>query len=378
MKKILFLLAILLPAGCSLTENSAMDTMETGVPRLLISATNTGLLSHLQANDWSPQRQILESKRYLYFLSDRSFQGVDICGNMASTGPGTNGLFRAEALSPVIYSNLECVYSFPPGSRVKNVVVTTKHGSFFNPQAPLFYATFSPDQISPFTIVKHYADQVGYQTTSAGFSSPYDVQLSGYTEVSTNLAITNGFVFVTFVTNIPLRGDTKVLKAFMVPVLQSGPLLPVPGNAFPLEHVITSKLAISSLINDPWPLRLPSRMEPGKTVFGFVFTYGEILCLDLNLNMRTITDFLSIDRNLLQFFSDPAQALRDERVLPLFWITHYPGTADRTPSVDPATGLYFASDRAGRGFFDLYFVPKEVLTSPPSIQIPDVQGLTNR
>lgn len=55
-------------------------------------------------------------------------------------------------------------------------------------------------------------------------------------------------------------------------------------------------------------------------------------------------------------------------ILPLLRVTHYAGTIDRNPSYDPATGLYFSSNRDGK--YNLYLVPKDLLYLPEWLEMP--------
>lgn len=363
---------LLLAGGCSLTDGDTSTGEPGSQPRLLISGTNVGLLSDPAANDWSPVMQTVNGKRYLYFLSDREFMGMDSFGVEITTSSNRIGVFRAEMLAtPGHFSNLECLYAFASNEQVKNIVVTKF--TDMEPDYPDFFASHRMNPAESFSISRiNWFDGMVNPSPQSSLDILDQKQLSGYTEVSTNGTTTNSYLFVSYTTNSAI-GPIRVLKPFLLDPF-GGPPTPAPIAAFPFNFVVKNKLFINGQIDDAWPVVLPSRLDPGKTVFGFVFSYGGVLCFDININKRHMGDFLDLSKPLAEMIDSESGALRDERVLPLFWVTHYPGTVDRTPSIDRESGLYFASDRAGRGVFDLYFVPKEVVYSPETVVLPETQG----
>ena len=354
----LCLLPLLLAFGCSLNHD---DSGTAAVPslKLLVNGTNKTMVSDFSANDWSPQMQTHYGIPYIYFLSDRNFSTNDYMGYPINTGPGTNGIFRAQMVEPGIYSNLECLFAFPAGYRVKSIVVP--------PLENLIYASVSPEEGIPFQLYRVENAEGWIGSWSTVMTSPYNIDLAGYADI-----YGTSYLYVSHVTNVGLYFGIRVLEPMAVPVNYWDPLSRT-YRMIPFNFIMKKRLSLPGEIGDHWPVTFSSERQAGKSAFGFICSWGGVLCLGVDVYLSNAEDSYNQNQTALEVLQNTNNVMETKRALPVFWITHYPGTIDRTPSFDPATGLYFASTREGMGLFNLYRVPLPYLTIPDTVVIPEDQ-----
>lgn len=384
-KMVLLLLPLLLAVSCSLTDADA-PASGTAHLRLLTGSGAPTTLSHPDYDDWSPQMVNWGGRKYLYFLSTRPYEGPYFNGGswglFISKISNSVKILRAEEVRPGEYSNLQ-LYGEVPDTAIYPAIVAYSNYPF---PAPVVYCQRIFDGMA----------SIGSLENSEGdlFFIPSPIQGSylggSWTEagsthifVGTNERQTRDFLFQG---NGTVAFDGLTFKGY--------------ENENPSGNVVLSiKIDLSTVNHDFW-LALQQFMgqidalrynegfsyrgsgpalfttDGTDTHFGFYVSLGGRLLQLVEVDCPDIYAFVenTWNRSLDFLVNEDPSPLLLQRLIPLFSLTHYAGTIDKDPAYDQQSGnLFFASDREGRGKFNLYYVPKEYLKLPAGIIPAEVQ-----
>jgi len=379
MKNIIFITLLILIAGivgCSFTDTDN-SVAEISSLRLLKRTNGDTTLSHPQFDDWSPQMAQQSNVNYLYFLSKRDYTGTTYNSSWISTNKpaGSTAVFRAKEISPGVFSNLQMIYEFATNITVVNITaISNVPGSF-----PLVWVSYISNTSTNLGYIKNninnspvlYSSSISGKILGGAFQSGSDphIFLGEYDTVTKSFPISPSL-------SIPFIG------AVFKPYFLSGSPQEVDGNSVvsirPELKDITVPPIIMPEINKrqyhPTATlrgvapRIFSDPNSSQTKFGFYVSMDGLLCMLIHLNCSNFSDYGSkTEEKGLDRIIDNISLLQDQRLIPLFSVTHYNSTIDKDPCFHKETGLYFASNRAKRGVFNLYYVPKKYLALPADV-----------
>lgn len=395
MKKmvLLLLLPLLLAAGCSLTDADAQASGSAQL-RLLTGTGEPTTLSHPDYDDWSPQMVNWGGRKYLYFLSKRQYNGLGLQegpNGWDSSFPkaeGITGVFRAEEVKPGEYSNLRLFYVLGDVTVPAIAVVS-------NADLPLWpHVWYSKDNGESLEIwrLDHVANSmpgsVSFEYSGYNYLGGSWVTDSGghriylgtrQTAVREFESVGYPIPFTALVFKANYNGDNFEGNAIMqIEPDLADVLEPWKGLFFRdqqyLQNFDVYNFNKSLLYRGSTPAVFTT--DGMDMCFGFYVSLGGRL---LQLVYPGCSDYLAWEGNsnywdLYSIVGEPDLLVQIQRLVPLLSLTHYAGTIDKDPAYDQRNGnLFFASDRAGQGNFDLYYVPQEYLRIPAGIIPADIQ-----
>ena len=393
------LVLLTLFSGCSLTPGDSAGSA-TGL-RLLVTSSNTRALSDPAADDWSPQVVSWKGTNYLYFVSTRHFFGEKFNGSVwqdgNEKGGGTNGIFRAvqDKYNPELFSNLQ-LYAAPYETEIKSIIVVS-NGSTFT--SPVVYATtISSGGETNMTIYSSTAAG-GLTETQRDLGS--DIICGGKFKPLTGSSAGTNILFIggpkKITNNYTIASVERELyfigTAFHPYYLPSGSTINS-GNTnsgeatlqfYPdrdridylenlLQNLPTFDPAILNAVrqNTFNPDTRFSGLSPAlfthpllqQKRFGFYTSINGVLSIVVYTDCTNYTAFTQSENHTMLNMTTDRTMLDSQRIFPLITVTHYPGTIDQDPHFVRGKGLFFSSDRAGKGVKNLYFVPQEHLSLP--------------
>lgn len=390
MKKmlLLLLLPLLLAAGCSLTDADAQAPGSAQL-RLLTGTGEPTTLSHPDYDDWSPQMVNFQGTNYLYFLSTRPYEGpyydseTSFWGGFTSISNLAPKVLRATEVRPGEFSNLQLFYvtsggnypamavvsneSYPKVFLQKNeegtnnIYVVVEDGSLFENLYEFdkyLGGVWATDSESHVMVGQNSIEQRTFYLPPIGLGQPISISVSF-----------SGLVFQADNNSGEYEGNAVLSIKPDLSLVQ-------PDHRDRFLQYFRDELDRFRYNQDlayrgSGPALFTT--DGTDTRFGFYVSLGGRLLQLVYLNLYTYTYWASDSSSLESIVADPVR-LGDQRLIPLFSLTHYAGTIDKDPSYDQQSGnLFFASDREGRGKFNLYYVPKEYLKLPAGIIPAEVQ-----
>lgn len=373
----LFAVAVLMVSvGCSTGLVTADGTDPGADLSMRLIGTNGQFrpLSDPAADDLAPQivtvgmmsgtNDLPVPTRFLYFVSDRSNGNPDL---------PVYSVYRAQELSPGVFTNLEAVAGIYGVDRVLNMTVlpvapgepgspglvlsvqsggvdlirflTASQSSFYEDSTYLWPAEWPLTNVYPGGVAWLEDGSLGASQPETG---RYMLCVYGTNFAPQGAGVTAGF-------SMGVDGINPV-QNFVSDLTNTFPLLKLtPPSAWPLSALLASRLRYTGSIAGIWPFCFPQPGNPGRKVFGLVAGIGGRLVLAFNTLNSSAGDWLRQAAPPGEYATHPY--FRADGAMPLWMIEHPPGCRDVAPSVDPRTGIYFSSDRGGSGKFDMYYVP---------------------
>lgn len=350
---LLILICAVVLSGCAnAVWDDSTDSNRSGI-RLLVNGTNRTTLSDLSADDWAPNIAELvtetNTNRWLYFVSERTFPGKS----------ERYGVFRAREVEPAVFTGLELVWQ--TNVRIDNLVV----GRNAEPGSdPLMLVEYNENGQQVFKQLSWDFSRTNYTAQDV-----FVLSMEG--------ATTNDFYLGGKIT-LPEYGTEAVLiRSSWYSWFGEGvyPLINSAGNLvevseafqfitnvtpFPLGLLLRKIAGYTGTLDGTAPVLLPRPGDPARKVFALAASLNGRLVFAYNRNLASAAQWLTNGVPPVEYRSN--SFFDGERILQLGMLEHPPGSRDITPSADPVTGLYFASDRNG-GVLNLYYIPWRELFS---------------